>query len=391
MKSKNFAALLKFIELHKIHMKKCNISARSVVALGLVVIMICPFLAGCSNRSTDENKNPPEEQDVPKEDSPAEDSKNNNDVEPNSSEDKNPIDSESEEGKSNPTDKESPPEDSTSGDAAISEGENASLGNAAVIDEPLGEISRQYSDGTSGAISAAGVDLSGFASLDNVKCGWGPGGPVDENNRSLGAISCQEKYSKYDADFIAENVEKIYLTFDEGYENGYTAKILDVLKEKKVPAVFFVTMPYVKSNPELIRRMIDEGHQVGNHSVNHPCFPETPLSECQTEIIELHNYIQENFNYTMNLFRFPMGEYNEQTLALVQKLGYRSVFWSFAYRDWLVDEQPDPTQATETILKKVHPGEIMLLHAVSKTNTEILPNVIDSITAKGLVFAPYPE
>lgn len=225
--------------------------------------------------------------------------------------------------------------------------------------------------------------------LDNTKLGWGPGGPVDENNRPSGAVSYQEKYGKYDADFIREQENHIYLTFDEGYENGYTDDILDVLKEKGVSAVFFVTMPYVKAEPELIQRMIDEGHIVGNHSVNHPSMPETNPEQCRNEIMELHDYVKENFQYEMTLFRFPMGEFSERDLSIAQQLGYRSVFWSFAYRDWLVDEQPNPQEALEKIESKCHPGAIYLLHAVSQTNAEILGQMIDDLQAQGYTFCKY--
>lgn len=230
---------------------------------------------------------------------------------------------------------------------------------------------------------------TGAQGLDTTKLGWGPGGPVDENNRPDGATVYQEKYGQYAADFIRENNQNIYLTFDEGYENGYTDDILDTLKEKGVQAVFFVTMPYVQSEPELVQRMIDEGHIVGNHSVNHPSFPEISLEECQQEIMELHDYVKENFGYEMSLFRFPMGEFSEADLKVVQDLGYRSVFWSFAYRDWLVDEQPDPQEAIATIEDKCHPGAIYLLHAVSETNAQILGQVIDDLRGEGYVFCAY--
>lgn len=225
--------------------------------------------------------------------------------------------------------------------------------------------------------------------LDTKKLGWGPGGPTDADNRPDGATAYQEKYGKYNADFIRENNMNIYLTFDEGYENGYTSQILDVLKEKNVPAVFFVTMPYVKSEPELIQRMIDEGHIVGNHSVNHPSFPDTDAEQCKWEVSELHDYVKENFDYEMTLFRFPMGEFSEMDLELIHELGYRSVFWSFAYRDWLVDSQPDPQQAIQTIESKCHPGAIYLLHAVSATNAQVLGQVIDDLRAQGYTFCSY--
>ena len=144
--------------------------------------------------------------------------------------------------------------------------------------------------------------------------------------------------------------------------------------------------PIVQSEPELVQRMIDEGHIVGNHSVNHPSFPEISLEECQQEIMELHDYVKENFGYEMSLFRFPMGEFSEADLKVVQDLGYRSVFWSFAYRDWLVDEQPDPQEAIATIEDKCHPGAIYLLHAVSETNAQILGQVIDDLPGEGYGF-----
>lgn len=227
--------------------------------------------------------------------------------------------------------------------------------------------------------------------LDTTKLGWGPGGPTDEKNRPSGATAYQEKYGKYDADFIAEDQMQIYLTFDEGYENGYTDDILDVLREKQVPAVFFVTQPYVKAEPELVQRMIDEGHIVGNHSVNHLSMPTLSMDDCRAEVMGLHEYVKENFDYEMNLFRFPMGEFSEADLSLLQQLGYRSVFWSFAYRDWLVDEQPDPQQAIETIESKCHPGAIYLLHAVSQTNAQVLGQVIDDLRAQGYTFCAYGE
>lgn len=235
------------------------------------------------------------------------------------------------------------------------------------------------------------ADYGKLSALDNKKLGWGPGGPVDKNNRSQGAISYQEKYGKYNADFILPEGKEIALTFDEGYENGYTEKILDVLKEKKVSAVFFVTYPYVKENTDLIKRMIDEGHVVGNHSTKHKSFPDLTLEEAKEDITNLHSYVKDNFNYTMKLFRFPMGEFNEQCLCLLNDMGYKSLFWSFAYKDWLVDEQPDPNQAIEHLNNKSHGGAIYLLHAVSKTNTEILGEFIDNMRDKGYEFINYDE
>ena len=249
------------------------------------------------------------------------------------------------------------------------------------------ENKKEFLDKTEGFV----FDENKYLSLDKTSKGWGPGGPTDENNRSAGAISYQKKYGKYNADFILPMGKEIVLTFDEGYENGYTAPILDTLKEKNVKAVFFITYPYAKDNPELVKRMIDEGHIVGNHSTNHTHFPVDPLKSVCDDVLNLHNFVKENFGYTMRFFRFPFGEFNEQCLALMNDLGYKSVFWSFAYRDWERDNQPDVETTLAMLNQKAHGGAIYLLHAVSKTNSEILGDFIDDMREKDFVFADYEE
>ena len=132
--------------------------------------------------------------------------------------------------------------------------------------------------------------------------------------------------------------------------------------------------------------MIAEGHIVGNHSYTHPSMPTVSLEKASEEITKLHDYIKENFNYTMTLFRPPMGEYSEQTLALTKELGYQSVFWSFAYKDWDTKKQPDETTALKKTVNAVHGGAVYLLHAVSQTNTNILGGFIDGVRTKGFEF-----
>lgn len=235
---------------------------------------------------------------------------------------------------------------------------------------------------TSHTITNTPIDIT---SLSTAAEGWGPGTDCDEQNRPRSALSYQEKYGKYNANFIVPDSDNIYLTFDEGYENGRTSDILDVLKEKNVQAVFFVTSPYVKQNPDLIRRMIEEGHTVGAHSVTHPAdgLPSQTVEQQQREITELHDYVKENFNYEMHLFRFPAGIFSEQSLAIVNNCNYKSVFWSFAYLDYDTENQPDPAQALEKVKSRLHPGAIYLLHAVSSTNASILGEFIDYIKTEG--------
>ncbi len=218
---------------------------------------------------------------------------------------------------------------------------------------------------------------------ENSKIGWGLGSAKDTANRPVDAVKAQEIYGGYDAVFIGNMEKEIYLTFDEGYENGFTEKILDTLKEKNVKAAFFVTMDYCKSSPEIVKRMIAEGHSVGNHTVSHPSMPDCSDEQVKKEITELHEYVKENFGYEMTLFRFPMGEYSERCLSLVQSLGYKSVFWSFAYADWDVNNQPSPDAAVHKISYATHDGAVFLLHAVSSTNAEILPELIDFWKGQG--------
>lgn len=219
--------------------------------------------------------------------------------------------------------------------------------------------------------------------MDATKKSYGPGTKMDEKNRPVGATTLQGWYGKYDAYFIAPDNSNFYLTFDEGYENGYTTVILDTLKEKNVQAVFFVTLPYCKKNPELIRRMIAEGHAVGNHSVSHLSMPTLSIEKMVEEVMELHEYVKEHFGYEMHLFRPPMGEYSVQSLAVLQNLGYKTVQWSFAYRDYDTENQMPPEEAYEKVVGAVHGGGIFLLHAVSKTNAEILGDVIDEFRRQG--------
>lgn len=230
-----------------------------------------------------------------------------------------------------------------------------------------------------------------LAALSNEKIQWGPGTRLDNDGRPAEPVGLQSKYGKYGAYFISpdKDTKKIYLTFDEGYENGYTPKILDTLKEKGVSAVFFITYPYAKSNPDLVQRMIDEGHIVGNHSTTHPSMPDISLDEAKKEIQTLHDYVLQNFGYEMWLFRPPQGDFSERTLALAHSLGYLNIFWSFAYKDWDVESQIGYDAALAKVTKSPHAGGIYLLHAVSKDNSEILGAVIDDIRSKGYTLSTF--
>lgn len=183
----------------------------------------------------------------------------------------------------------------------------------------------------------------------------------------------------------------IYLTFDCGWENGYTDDVLDTLKEKKVPAAFFCTLEHIKNSPELIARMIKEGHIVGNHSAKHPNFAEIDRQRMADEILECDNYLRENFGYTSSFFRFPEGCYTENALELVHSMGYTSVFWSSAYADWDVSKTKGKDYAFETVTSRLHPGAILLLHSVSPDNAAALGNIIDWARQNGYEFKALTE
>lgn len=202
--------------------------------------------------------------------------------------------------------------------------------------------------------------------------------------------------NKYPVYYLGDASKKIiYLTFDEGYENGFSGKILDVLKEKNVKAAFFVTTPYIKANKDLVKRMVDEGHLVCNHSTHHPSMAAEALKG-KTDFDEEFSVCEKAFEDVTSskmpkFFRPPMGKYSELSLKYTQDLGYKTIFWSFAYNDWDVNKQPDAAYAKNFIMSRTHPGGIYLLHAVSKTNTEILPWLIDEWKAKGYEFKTLNE
>ncbi len=238
------------------------------------------------------------------------------------------------------------------------------------------------------AETAPQVTMIDPAGKDNTGQDWGQGVNVDEKNRPVGALNAQAQYGALNALFIAEDTPTIYLTFDEGYECGNTESLLNTLKEKDVKAVFFVTQPYVRDDGELVQRMIDDGHVIGNHSVSHPAagLPSQTAEEQQNEVMGLHNYMLEHYGYTMNLFRYPAGKFSEQSLAIVNNCGYKSVFWSFAYLDYDVENQPDRAESLKKMVDKLHPGAVYLLHAESSTNAAVLGEFIDQAREKGYTF-----
>ncbi len=226
-----------------------------------------------------------------------------------------------------------------------------------------------------------------YSTLSTEGDGWGQGTRFDDLNRPKSAVRFNESYSVYNAKAIDLTEDKVItLTFDQGYENGFTSVILDTLRDKGVKATFFLTGDYAKREPELVKRMIDEGHTVGSHSLSHYSMPEISIEEMQKEIMDLHYYVLENYGVCMSLFRPPKGEYSELSLAVTADCGYKSVLWSFAYADWDTDNQPERTASLEKLVERLHPGAIYLLHSVSETNAAILGDFIDRALEQGYTF-----
>ena len=231
---------------------------------------------------------------------------------------------------------------------------------------------------------------AGYEAYSNTMYGWG----LKKNVNAPPDVpdSIKTMMDTYDAFYLDTTPHSLYLTFDEGYENGYTAKILDVLKENNVKAAFFVTGPYLEKEEALVRRMFDEGHIVGNHTVHHPSMPQLDSTEkVAEEITELQKMCKEKYGQEMKYFRPPRGEYSERTLKIANDLGYTNVFWSFAYKDWETNKQKGTDYAYEQIKKGVHDGAILLLHAVSKDNAEVLDRIIKDLKSEGYRFKSLDE
>ena len=207
--------------------------------------------------------------------------------------------------------------------------------------------------------------------------------------------SFQETFDSKKMDAIVYDTrtdkKRIYLTFDCGYENGNTEKILDTLKEKQVPAAFFCTLHEIESSPDLIVRMINEGHIVGNHSVTHADFSGISRTQMAQEIVGFDTYLRKNFGYSSLFFRFPEGRYNDSAIQLANSLGFTCVFWSAAYSDWDTAKQKGADHAFSQVTKQLHPGMILLLHSVSSDNAEAMGDIIDYARANGYEFCSLEE
>ncbi len=198
-----------------------------------------------------------------------------------------------------------------------------------------------------------------------------------------------EFLAQYDSYYAGDGQQKvIYLTFDAGYENGCTPAILDTLKAHGVKAAFFVVGNYIETQPELVKRMVDEGHIVGNHTYHHPDMSQiSDLESFRKEIVSLEEAYREVTGQEMQKFyRPPQGKYSEQNLKNAQQLGYHTIFWSLAYVDWYADQQPTKEEAFSKLIPRIHPGAVVLLHSTSQTNANILDDLLTRWEDMGYTF-----
>ena len=208
-----------------------------------------------------------------------------------------------------------------------------------------------------------------------------------------GPASSQQLY-KYDAAYVGDSSRKVlYLTFDAGYENGQTEKILDTLKKHDVQAAFFLVGNYIERNPELVRRMVEEGHTVANHTMHHPDMSKISSKEdFSKELNQLEELYKQTVGQEMpKYYRPPQGVYSEENLKMAKELGYKTLFWSLAYADWDNNNQPTRQQALLKLLPRTHNGAVILLHSTSRTNGEILDELLSRWKEMGYEFCGIDE
>ena len=208
------------------------------------------------------------------------------------------------------------------------------------------------------------------------------------------APASSRELARVDAAYLGDTNQKmIYLTFDAGYENGCTAKILDILKKHNVPAAFFLVGNYMQTHPDLVKRMAQEGHIVGNHTMHHPDMSKISEEDAfRRELEGVEDLYREIVGQEMpKFYRPPQGVYSQKNLEMAQKMGYKTVFWSLAYVDWNNDSQPSAEYAFGKLLPRIHNGAVVLLHSTSKTNAEILDELLTKWKAQGYTFASVEE
>lgn len=243
-----------------------------------------------------------------------------------------------------------------------------------------------------GKLTSSNPDAQKASAILSSSSDWGLSFP--EKGKPPVTNTTVEELKKFDAYYMEDTQEKkIYLTFDCGYESGNTEMILDALKKHKAPATFFVVGNFLKSEPKLIQRMVEEGHIVGNHTWSHPDMTKiSTLDAFSKELSQVEELYKETTGKDMGKFyRPPQGKYSEENLKMAQELGYKTFFWSLAYVDWQQDQQPSKEEAFDKLLGRIHPGAIVLLHNTSSTNGQIMDELLQKWEDMGYTFHSLEE
>lgn len=266
---------------------------------------------------------------------------------------------------------------------------NSEIGNREEV--PPENVMKE--DNSGNKIGSVKISNENYEQYDNTTHAWWFKRKNDHSPSGSGEAFSIEQYGGYYLDRAATEEDKvIYLTFDCGYENGFTPGILDTLAEQKVKALFFVTKDFVVKNTEYVVRMKEEGHLVGNHTVRHLSSPVLTPEELMTELDEVAQTMYVLTGYHMDpFFRPPMGEYSERTLKASQDLGYSSLFWSIAYYDYDVNDQPGKDYVIDHFKTYHHNGAVILMHNTSQSNAEALKEVIELLKEEGYRFGEVGE
>lgn len=239
-----------------------------------------------------------------------------------------------------------------------------------------------------GHFAARIVDSTVSTSIQSSAEGnWGLS--FQEEGKPPVANATFDELKKYDTYYAEDTTEKVlYLTFDAGYENGNTSAILDALKKHNAPATFFIVGNFLSTSPDLVKRMVAEGHTVGNHTYHHPDMSKMSTMESfSKEIQDLEKLYQDTVGQPLTKFyRPPQGKYSESNLKMAQEMGYKTFFWSLAYVDWYQDKQPSKEEAFKKLLGRIHPGAVVLLHSTSKTNADIMDELLSKWEEMGYTF-----
>ena len=243
--------------------------------------------------------------------------------------------------------------------------------------------------GCAALVGLAGLAVSRDTAVSTAASAGNWGLSFQQPGQPPVANASAEALRQYDAYYVGDPAKKtLYITFDAGYENGYTAPILDALKKHKVPAAFFVVGHYLETAPELVKRMVAEGHIVANHTYHHPDMSAiADKATFQKELADVETLYNQVTGQTMpKIYRPPQGKYSESNLKMAQELGYSTFFWSLAYVDWYVDKQPTKEQAFDKLLGRIHPGAVVLLHSTSATNAAVLDELLTGWKEMGYSF-----